>query len=397
MSLNDNFCIIPFMVLNCRPNGTLKTCSQATNTKPIDGFNLNEDSVEDFWNSDFMVDFRKRKIAGERIPQCEGCKRTEEGGGKSKRQDYNDKFFEKYKDRISDDGIVKQMPSWWEFRLSSVCNSACRICTPANSTLIEKEHKKHYDKLPAYDKHQLTLTTKNQLGDGIFLEQFWRNVDDVDYIELHGGEPLIDENVINSLSRLVEKGKSKDIKIHIHSNINILTDEVLELLNQFEGGWFGASIDAYGEENDFLRWPSKWKKVEDNFKRVKLHEGWNKYILSSVTCYQCLTLDKLVDWYLPYQDEWKLNFYPVHAPDRFALELVPLELRLEAAEYLESYQYIMKDFSGLEGIINTLKSIRVPDKTEYEQFVMFNDAMDDIRKQKSKQLFPHIERIYEQV
>lgn len=396
--MNENFCIIPFMVLNCRPNGSLKTCSQAEGAAPIEGFNLNTDSVEDFWNCDWMRDFRRRKIRGERIPQCEGCKRTEESGGGSKRQGYLDRYYEKYKHRIREDGYVEEMPAWWEFRLSSVCNSACRICTPKNSTLIEKEHTKHYNFIPEYDKKQLIGCSKKQLGDGgNFLNEFWKHVDQIDAIELHGGEPLIDDNVIMTLQQLVDTGHASRMHVHVHSNINKVDEYVVNLLNQFKSGWFGASIDAYGEENEFLRWPSKWKTVDHNFRSLKLHSQWRKSILSAITVYQCLSMWKFLDWFLEFQDDCDMFFYTVHSPDRFSLEMIDLNTRLHAAEELESYKPILHDrhHEKLDNLISNLKSTRTPLEKEYKGFIEYNNALDEIRNQDSFKLFPHIREIYE--
>jgi len=395
--MNENFCIIPFIVLNCRPNGTLKTCSQAEGAEPIPGFNLNQDKLESFWNSDWMMDFRRRKIAGERISQCEGCKRVEKTGNKSKRQIYLERFYDKYKNRINPNGYVNEMPAWWEFRLSSVCNSACLICTPQNSTLIEKEHRKRYHQLSKYDREQVDGCTKNQLGNGRFLRDFWKHVDSIDAIELHGGEPLIDDNVIDTLEKLVNLGHSKRMHLHVHSNINKIDDHIIDLLNEFQSGWFGVSIDAYGEENDFLRWPSKWDIVDSNFRRIHLHSGWSKTITSSVTVYQCLTLWKLLDWYLEFQNEWDIYFYHVHSPDRFAVEMIDIEKRREAANEIESYKPIFLSHTGLDLLINILRSERVPDISEYRNFITYNDFKDNIRSQDSRSLFPHIGEIYDKM
>ena len=38
-----------------------------------DFLNLTKDSVEDIWNSEFMRDFRMKKIKGEYIKFCETC------------------------------------------------------------------------------------------------------------------------------------------------------------------------------------------------------------------------------------------------------------------------------------------------------------------------------------
>ena len=80
--------------LNTRPNGPESVAHNgyARNKKKPktipesknDFLNLTKDSVEDIWNSEFMRDFRMKKIKGEYIKFCETCYPRRCYGSKSK-------------------------------------------------------------------------------------------------------------------------------------------------------------------------------------------------------------------------------------------------------------------------------------------------------------------------
>jgi hypothetical protein len=54
-------------------------------------------------------------------------------------------------------------------------------------------------------------------------------------------------------------------------------------MGPFRTGWIGISIDAYGDENEYIRYGSKWSAIENNLKLVKgLGNHWTKWVTSSV-------------------------------------------------------------------------------------------------------------------
>ena len=137
---NPKFCMLPFMTLNTRPNGQVKPCSQVMGMVPLkkdrtaenlmqpggEYWNLTKDQIKDIWNSDFMRDFRKKKINGEYIKFCETCYQEDAMGAHSKRSATIDQYYEENKYLVEEadknDGYMKTLPTWWELRLSSICN-----------------------------------------------------------------------------------------------------------------------------------------------------------------------------------------------------------------------------------------------------------------------------------
>lgn len=437
------FCIVPFMVLNTRPNGTVKTCSQCHDLRavhknyneksiqtdlPLDGFqpdylSFKKDSLEDIWNSDFLKEFRMKKINGEFVKSCKTCYIEDQAGDNiSKRSKFNKLYGEEHINRIQDaidnEGKLGEPPSWWECRLSSECNSACRICNALTSSLIRKQNEKHLDKIPSYDK-SITIQATNfykkwgYLGDSEnFKKEFWKNIDSIKYIEFHGGEPLIDKNLLDIFEKLAISGHSKNIWLNGYTNANVCSEEVIELLNCFKGGRVGISIDGYAEENDYLRWPSKWNTVEKNLKNFKiLGNTWENYVISAVSTYQCLSIDKLVTWHNNLIQQEGMDIFPltlnvVTRPSRISAYLIPLDKRIELTTFINDYiaksfacnksnyaernKHTMKKFMAL-----ILKDDNSLTQKDLDDFIEYTKSLDKIRKQSVLEIFPKLKFLFE--
>ena len=102
--VSDTFCILPWVHLSTRPDGSMRVCCTAnassvgaTNDKEHGGQvgilktddgkpnNLNVSDFETAWNSKYMKNVRKQMLAGEKPPSCLKCYKEEAAGHNSKR------------------------------------------------------------------------------------------------------------------------------------------------------------------------------------------------------------------------------------------------------------------------------------------------------------------------
>lgn len=428
MEYKDNcrFCLMPFITLNTRPNGQVKPCSQVmdmpaikkeTTAETIEEsknpfLNLTKDSVDDIWNSEFIRDFRMKKINGEYIKFCETCYQEDAMGAHSKRQSVINKFYEDNKHLVEEahknNGYMTTKPVWWEMRLSSICNQACRMCIPQTSSKMRQEFEKFADELPTSIKRN-TKTAIEQfnlngyLGDSdFFLEQFFDTLPDIKYLELHGGEPTNDKKLWEVVEKVVESGHSKHIHIHVHTNIHALKPRHIELWDNFKSGWIGVSIDAFGQENEYIRYGSDWRKINENLKLLNgLGPHWKKWVTSSVMAYNCLTMHKLIDWFIEYKEEnkmhdlwWRLD--PVTSPNLMRIEHIPLEYRLQAIvplvdQILKVQCNRTKESIGV--LIKTLTSTQKPTEGSFDELISYTKVLDEKRNQNLYEVFPHLEGI----
>lgn len=418
---NPRFCLMPFITLNTRPNGQIKPCSQVKGMIPIkknrvvdnlleDGgtyWNLTTDSVKDIWNSQFMRDFRMRKIRGEYIPFCETCYQEDEIGVNSKRKSVIDKFYKDNRHLVEEargsNGFIKTTPVWWELRLSSLCNQACRMCIPQTSSKIREEFRKFTKELPQSLQSQTFTAVKDHLkygylGDNIsFKNQLFKNISDIKYIELHGGEPTVDNNLLDVLNKIVHSGHSRHIHIHVHTNLHNLKDQHIKLWNQFKSGWLGVSIDAYKEENEYIRYKSDWLRIEENLKQTKkLGPQWEQWVTSSVMPYNCCTMDRLLEWFYNYKSVHKLDrlnwrMDPVINPDIMRVEHIPLSMRKKAVGKLTKY----KNNESVNQLIAVLNSCIVPSEKSFKEFLQYTKVLDRKRNQNVLKTFPHLKELFD--
>jgi hypothetical protein len=428
---NKKFCLLPFITLNTRPTGQVKPCSQVINmtgirhntTADTDGYdrppliddflNLTKDSVDDVWNSEFLKDFRMKKINGEYIRFCETCYQEDDRGGHSKRQSVIDKFYEDNKHLVKEahanNGYMNTKPVWWEMRLSSICNEACRMCIPQTSSKMRQEFEKFADELPLTMKENteaavLQFNEAGYLGNSeFFLEQFFKALPDIKYLELHGGEPTNDKTLWKVIERIVESGHNKHIHIHVHTNIHVLTLKHIELWDNFKSGWIGVSIDAYEKENEYIRYGSDWKKIEKNLKLLNgLGSHWRKWVTSAIMVYNACTMHKFIIWFNKYVQDNKMHdlrwvSLKVLTPSSMRLEHIPLEMRAEAIKSLEK---LVVETScettreSIEELIIMLTSTQKLADNSFKELVNYTKILDLKRNQNLVKVFPHLEDVF---
>lgn len=428
---NPKFCMLPFMTLNTRPNGHIKPCSQVMGMKPIkkgrtsdnlmtqggEYWNLTKDSIKDIWNSDFMRDFRKKKINGEYIKFCETCYQEDAMGAHSKRASFIEMNYDDNKHLVEEaeanDGYMTSLPSWWELRLSSICNQACRMCIPQTSSKIREEFAQYKNDLPSKYKEQTEVALEafssyGYLGDNqFFKDQLWEALPDIKYIEIHGGEPTVDKELWKLLTKIVESGHNKHIHIHVHTNIHTLKERHIELWDQFKSGWIGISIDAFGEENEYIRHNSRWNNIEKNLLLTKkLGTHWRQWVTSSVMVYNSCTMHRLIKWFNDYTKQndlvnlrWRMD--PVTNPNLMRIEHVPMHLREEAIKNLEPLVGTLQDahlneesHDMVRVLMKTLTSTEKPTEGSYEELLEYTKVLDIKRKQDVLKIFPHLKEVF---
>jgi organic radical activating enzyme len=87
-------------------------------------------------------------------------------------------------------------------------------------------------------------------------------------IKFGGGEPLMIKSCTQLVEKLVEAGYAKNIELEYSVNLTIFPDKLWDLWKHFKTVKFCCSIDAQGEANEAIRYPTKWSTVVDNLKML---------------------------------------------------------------------------------------------------------------------------------
>ena len=436
----DRFCVVPFVQLNTRGKGdarvccsidglnygipkslTLDECNDETyNGKTTDVFNLQNDDISDLWNSDFMKDFRLKMLAGEYIPNCEFCYRMENSGLSSKRLGKNRIFLEKalpfLQDYANANGHVDKMPQWWEIRLITKCNLSCIMCAPSLSTMMYKEYAKWKKQGIGSQYTDGALAIAQDSGEEFlsksefFRDQVTSNLQHVLYMEFRGGEVFADKESIDFIEAISETEYAAGITLDISTNATLLTDRVINILNKFKGGKLRLSIDAYKEDDEWIRYHTDWDAVMSSMDTMdNLHEGWIFLTQTTVQLLNCLTLDKLIvffnDYIIAKQDKrFFLGFTSVRGKDWLRHEMVPLKLREEAVAKLNELRRTLPIFQkdwethgrmlyGLDQLVAVLSDAEYTQEQKKDlshRAQNFFETLTRVRKKDYFERFPHI-------
>jgi sulfatase maturation enzyme AslB (radical SAM superfamily) len=196
-------------------------------------------------------------LAGEYNDKCKTCYNEQELGFTSTRVHESMDWGVKLNIKSLNDLEKFEIPVYYEVRPSNKCNLQCRMCVPHNSDLIDKEFKKIDIIVP--DRPRI-----------------WGTYDHIDVENLlpgariysTGGEPTLIPEFYEFLEKCVSLGRT-DLDITFNTNVQKVSDKLINLLLKFKNINFSVSIDGYGKVNDYIRWGSNWEKTVNNLYKIK--------------------------------------------------------------------------------------------------------------------------------
>jgi organic radical activating enzyme len=199
-------------------------------------------SVEkiDFYNNEYLQNIRNSWKQGIWPTACNNCKTVENQGGVSRRQGATNWY---HQNGITDTEPALVRLDYWT---GDLCNLACVICDPRNSSVWKQE---------------LNYPTDSKKTN---VNSFWEGLDtsQLRHVHFNGGEPLLSKEHVKFLQALPDKHL-----IHVSYNTNgtiQASQELLDLWSQYKLVQLDFSIDDIGARYEYQRYPAKWPKVADN-------------------------------------------------------------------------------------------------------------------------------------
>jgi sulfatase maturation enzyme AslB (radical SAM superfamily) len=422
MNKSKTFCAMPFVSTMVNSDGKFKYCCIAeggpNNTDLVtDGKTLHvtNSKLLDAFNSDSVRDVRKKMIAGEEVEACSKCNLQSKIG----RDSYKDMMTREWvwrlgaekiealvKEAAANDGIIEDVPVYLDLRLGNLCNFRCRMCNPYNSSSIAKEHFDLWEKNEEYQKIYQSEYGGNPVhlkdqGTWFESEMLWDQVEalipSLKKVYMTGGEPTLIENNYYFMEKCIEMGR-KDIVLFFNTNCSNLTDKFLDILSKFDTVSINASIDGFGEMNDYIRYPSHWNKISQNFERLAQMKNIQLGITPVVQIYNMFDIDKIIDYVFDVNERYKSNvfidFLIDTKPKNLDVKILPQPIKDAAKVKLENY--LNTKFLGpihdmtknsTYAIINLLKEDRIANADFYvDSFRAYTKILDENRKQKFEEV-----------
>lgn len=381
---SKTFCVLPWMHLATNASGNLRVCCNSTPGKNFitkeDGkpYKLHKDDLQEAWNSKVYQTIRQQMLNGERPEMCERCFREEDVGIKSSRQAWNEKWQE---DREYD-LIPAFNIRYVDLRLGNLCNLKCRMCNPYASNQWVKEWELIDTALTPEEYERLSNMTWPEN------EKTWENLfsiaDTVEEIYLTGGEPTVIKEQHRLLDYFIDNNTAKNIKLKYNTNLTNVPKHLLDKWSKFKTVQLNCSIDAVGDLDHYIRYPSNWNKIVENFQAVQSIDNAYIEIHCTVQMYNILRLHELIEWALPYKH--KIYFNILNHPAYLNIRCLPASLKEQAKSALESYT----DLPKLQGVIDYM--ISEDWSGHLEDFYKYTDELDRSRLQNLYSIIPELRR-----
>lgn len=382
---SETFCVLPFMHVAISPSGSFRVCCNSDpNTNKIwktenKEYKYFRDDVNEVWNSDVYKTIRKQLINGERPDMCVQCFREEDVGIKSPRIGHNNKWF---KDDII---IAEEIPldvRYIDIRLGNLCNLKCRMCNPWSSSQWVKDWNK------VIDTAELQPSAPLSIDDIAWLEvlgewpdrkntanNFIEIANTIEEIYLTGGEPTLAVSQYKLFDYCIEHDLASNIKLKYNTNLTNVPEKMLEYWKHFKQVQLNCSIDAYGDRNRYIRYPSNWEKITENFDTLNALPNVNIEIHCTVQVLNMCALNELFDWALSRITPDQIYLNILNHPDCMNIRTLPTRLKKTAEDNLSEYLHIPK----VVDIISYMYAEDWYDK-RWTEFVAFNKKTDTLQK-----------------
>jgi len=462
-NISNTFCLLPWVHLSTRPDGSMRVCCTAnassvgpTNDKEHGGQvgilktddgkpnNLNVTDFQTAWNSKYMKNVRKQMLNGEQPPSCTKCYKEEAAGHRSKRQ-WETEYWTQRVDvnrilaNTEEDGYSPAHLTYIDLRFGTKCQLGCIMCSPHDSSGWIKDWGAIYPKVQndslkeimQWDnKGSTNYSSYNWHKDNpIFWNQFYEQMPTMRQVYFAGGESLIIDEHYEILEYAIKNGFAENLEIRYNSNGVEWREDLFELWSNFKKVRFHYSVDSLFEMNEYIRYPSKWKRTEEVFHILdnETTDNVEVTVACAVNALNIFYIPDFIRWKLT-QNFKKINMWPfgagginhhfVYWPGHINVKVLPKWFKKECRKKYQDFYPWWKDnyhlgipswhtvkyedwekanygLKRLEGMLSFMESedwtVRLPELQEYLELC------DKQRNTNFYETFPEMKDIFKDV
>ena len=181
--------------------------------------------------------------------------------------------------------------------------------------------------------------------EGTRLESLHNLSTDLHQLLIYGGEPLVNDEVINYLKFLTTSGASKNIRLTLNTNGTVYSEELISIFRKFKFVDLFLSIDDIEKRFEYQRWPAKWNKIDANIQNYsKLKDNINVEFYPSVSVLNILNIDKMLEKLSSYNVPITFNNI-IHDPHLLSIRNLPKECKVIVAEKIKSIDFSKFNFN----------------------------------------------------
>ena len=368
---DSNFCPAPWISMFYHTNSPKICC-----------FNKNwitETDPSKVRNSVEVNELKKSFIDNDRHNSCSDCWKQEDQGFKSVRQFYNLIYPDVTLNTILKNPKTELLEL--ELRSSTLCNFACRMCGPKDSSLIAKEiaDNPQIKKFYSHSDNQLEETSEENW------QKLLKQTHSLRKLVLTGGEPMLIKRYYEMFDYLDQNDLCKNIGLSMVTNTSVLNPNIVDRFNKFKKIKIALSIDGVGPTAEYQRYGTEWSVVRENVltyaRMFQARSLYNEHgtlpdgvdgaeldeliINITITAYSVLDFSSLAEFlvevYEIYPHAWFIAHH-VNWPDILTCYILPEELKKRAINELTL----------------SIEKLSIPTHSSTSHAVGFNGIIEDL-------------------
>jgi len=301
------------------------------------------------------------------------------------------------------------------------------MCSPHDSSKWVSDHKKLIPTLQideVKDQMQWDASEFNNKWHekDTFWEEMYKQIPNLKQVYFAGGEPLMIKEHKMFIEEIIRQGYQDKILLRYNSNGLLVDDELIELWKKFKKVKFAISMDACGERDEYIRFPTDFAQVE---KTLHLLDNTPDNIQTSLaTAIQIFNIK-----HLPEFMKWKIrsnfkklnegtvpgnvqmggglvNMHLLYIPTFLSIQILPLEDKLEVHRiFAEFKEWLWENYRqdddfwkinpyGWKRWEAVLKHMDAQDNSHLlPGFKEYVTKLDEIRGNSAKLTFPEISHL----
>ena len=390
MSL-DKVCLIPWVSVSTHPAGFVSRCMMST--EPMG--TMSDPGV---WDNNNFIKLRKDMVAGTwNLPGCKTCHDREEQGLVSQRLNWktNERWWNgdlwdtiDFKESLTGNKIFHLF-----LNTNNLCNFKCRMCNSTYSNswilddqlLIQNGIKRH--------AHFDNVKNRNNLIEFITLQK--DKLSDVRLITVTGGEPFINNDLLDALSLL----DLSNVHLSITTNGSLLTEEHLVKLSSAKKVNINISIDGTGKLFEYMRSDNQctWQTINSKISMLRnFAKEHNNFVFSpnaSFQLYNMLNIAEFYDWaeqLIVRPHEW-IEFRLLSHPQYLNVAIAPDAIKDSC---MQQINYVEQTYPANKYFLDNMKralNIKLSERDKlWSEFQKFTTVLDSKRSQNIENVCPEL-------
>jgi hypothetical protein len=282
--------------------GITRSCHRTAETK------LTPENFSNFHNTDIKIQDRRDMLAGQWPEKnCGYCVSIEDTGGTSDRMRHALIPYSIPPELLHDSNAVTVSPTVLEVYFNNTCNLGCLYCSPSLSSTIAAENQRHGE----FKEGQVWLRNTDSSYKSLvpyFWQWFKEKFTTVSRLHILGGEPFY-QRELDELLDMIDRYPNSNCELNVITNLAVSRDRLTQFVDKVRSLLvqrklkrvdITCSIDCWGKQQEYVRWPLDLAAWEDNFSYLLSHKYLYITINQTISVLTIKTmpalLEKLAEW-----------------------------------------------------------------------------------------------------